>query len=95
MAKQRGRTADTWDLNRIREACASLRNIRATLHSAGAHRAADYVQRALKSAEGAERHARSMLDREIRRAPCLQFMGCLCAGHARGNPSDQPCDTRE
>lgn len=26
---------------------------------------------------------------------CAQSMGCLCAGHARGNPAGDPCDTRE
>ena len=28
-------------------------------------------------------------------SPCAASMGCLCAGHARGNPADAPCDTRE
>lgn len=27
--------------------------------------------------------------------PCLASMGCLCAGHARGNPASAPCDTSE
>jgi hypothetical protein len=27
--------------------------------------------------------------------PCAASMGCLCAGHARGNPADAACDTRE
>lgn len=27
--------------------------------------------------------------------PCAAAMGCLCAGHARGNPADAPCDTTE
>ena len=27
--------------------------------------------------------------------PCARAMGCLCAGHARGNPADEPCDTDE
>ena len=27
--------------------------------------------------------------------PCASAMGCLCAGHARGNPYYEPCDTRE
>jgi len=26
---------------------------------------------------------------------CAQVMGCLCAGHARGNSASLPCDTRE
>lgn len=27
--------------------------------------------------------------------PCAASMGCLCAGHARGNAADAPCDTSE
>lgn len=27
--------------------------------------------------------------------PCLAAMGCLCAGHARGNPASAACDTSE
>lgn len=27
--------------------------------------------------------------------PCAAAMGCLCAGHARGNPAEEPCDTSE
>jgi hypothetical protein len=27
--------------------------------------------------------------------PCAESMGCLCAGHARGNAADAACDTRE
>lgn len=27
--------------------------------------------------------------------PCAASMGCLCAGHARGNAADAPCDTTE
>ena len=26
---------------------------------------------------------------------CVQAMGCYCAGHARGNAADSPCDTSE
>ena len=26
---------------------------------------------------------------------CVQSMRCYCAGHARGNPVDSPCDTSE
>lgn len=33
------------------------------------------------------------LDRGI--PPCASAMGCLCAGHARGIPADEPCDTDE
>lgn len=41
----------------IRQGIQQLREARRNLRAAGAHRAADYVARALKSAEGAERHA--------------------------------------
>ena len=27
--------------------------------------------------------------------PCAASMGCLCAGHARGDDADAACDTRE
>lgn len=27
--------------------------------------------------------------------PCAAAMGCLCAGHARGNSADAACDTTE
>jgi hypothetical protein len=27
--------------------------------------------------------------------PCAEFLGCLCAGHARGLPSTALCDTTE
>lgn len=27
--------------------------------------------------------------------PCAVAMGCLCAGHARGDRADAPCDTSE
>ena len=26
---------------------------------------------------------------------CVKAMRCYCAGHARGNPASEPCDTRE
>lgn len=33
---------------------------------------------------------------ELIRVPaCAASMGCLCAGHARGNDADAACDTRE
>jgi len=34
-------------------------------------------------------------DAPERKPLCLREMGCLCAGHARGNPADAPCDTSE
>lgn len=27
--------------------------------------------------------------------PCVLAMKCYCAGHARGNPASEPCDTSE
>jgi hypothetical protein len=27
--------------------------------------------------------------------PCVLAMKCYCAGHARGNPASEACDTRE
>lgn len=27
--------------------------------------------------------------------PCVLAMRCYCAGHARGNPASEPCDTNE
>jgi hypothetical protein len=47
------------DVNNIRLAIADLKGARDRLRFAGANKAADYVARALKSAEGAERHARN------------------------------------
>jgi hypothetical protein len=38
------------------------------------------------------------LEGPVEREPlplCAQAMGCLCAGHARGNKASEPCDTRE
>ena len=35
--------------------------------------------------------------RRLRQAvpPCAASMGCLCAGHAHGNPATAPCDTSD
>lgn len=52
-------------LERIAAATRLMREARTHLRAAGAKNAADYVQRALKSVEGAERHARNL---EIRHA---------------------------
>jgi hypothetical protein len=46
-------------INRVRDAIAYLKLSRDLLRSAKANRAADYVARSLKSAEGALRHARN------------------------------------
>ena len=38
------------------------------------------------------------LEGPVEREPlplCVQAMGCYCAGHARGNPASEACDTRE
>jgi hypothetical protein len=78
-----------------RDGVIALRRAYAALKAAGATRAAAKVRTALKSAEGALRHADNMSVREIDRSPCMVSMGCLCAGHARGNPANAPCDTRE
>lgn len=51
------------DLTRIRNALDCLREARMELRNAGATRAADYVARAQKSAEGAKRHIEGHLGR--------------------------------
>lgn len=51
------RTTTEEDRGHIERAIAHLRAARADLRDAGCKAAANYVQRALKSAEGAERHA--------------------------------------
>lgn len=33
--------------------------------------------------------------RQSKIPPCAASMGCLCAGHARGNDADAACDTSE
>jgi len=48
----------------IKLAAMLIRAARAHLRAAGADKAADYVQRALKSVEGAERHARGLETRK-------------------------------
>ncbi|MBR0998793.1 hypothetical protein ABIF65_003724 [Bradyrhizobium japonicum] len=53
-------TAPGSRLERVRLAAQLLRTARNHLRIAGANNAADYVQRALKSVQGAERHARGM-----------------------------------
>jgi len=47
----------------IRNAIAGMRKARDELRAAGAGKAADYVARALKSAEGALRHVQGRVDR--------------------------------
>lgn len=52
----------------IRASIADLRRIRTTLRAAGAENAANAVQRALKSVEGAERHAMRLANDAARSA---------------------------
>lgn len=56
MSKQ---LAKLWSESLIREAIEDLRKARNRLRSAGAPKAADYVARAMKSAEGAQRYCRN------------------------------------
>lgn len=55
--KTRRRAATDFDVERIHVAVQSLKMARNDLREAGAHHAAEYVARAIKSAEGAQRHA--------------------------------------
>jgi hypothetical protein len=49
------------------KACVEIRRARDRLRRIGAHKAADYVQRALKSAQGAHRHAERIDIRAVHR----------------------------
>lgn len=49
--------------DRIRDAIVPLKRARTALREACAYRAADYVQRAIKSVEGALRHAQGRAGR--------------------------------
>jgi len=65
--------------------------------------AVDYLRMVASSisvAPGVKAAVRDFLDRidakpRTETPPCAAFMGCLCAGHARGNPACDPCDTSE
>lgn len=83
----------------VREAVWNLEQALRHLKKAGAVRALVRVRAAIASAKGALRHAEHV---EMRRSDdadeipaCAASMGCLCAGHARGNAADAACDTRE
>lgn len=54
----------TKEVMMIHGAICELKNARDNLRAAGANKAADYVARALKSTEGALRHARHMATRK-------------------------------
>lgn len=60
MSKKRGRPIEAADVPYIERALLLLRESRSFLRKAGAHHAADYVQAAIKSTEGARNHARSI-----------------------------------
>lgn len=64
--KLRTTTPRARDIGSIRCALGSLQAARKWLKEAGATRAAAYVSRAIKSAEGAERHAQRTLPFESR-----------------------------
>lgn len=55
--------------NRARDAAKYLRLARACLVDGGCESAADYVRRALKSAEGAERHATRLIGEAAAETP--------------------------
>ena len=64
MIKRRTRPVATYDAQIIRVVVCRLCIARDDLRAAGANRAAAYVARALKSAEGALRHAQGVLARK-------------------------------
>ena len=66
--RRRKRAARALDVRAIEIAIERLREARWELRFAKASRAADYVQRALKSAQGARNHAQAMLTRQERQA---------------------------
>lgn len=57
--RQRNRAVMPQDLARIKQAVDSLTVARGLLREAGSHHAANYVNRALKSAQGAYNNARA------------------------------------
>lgn len=73
MARKRKRTVTTTDVEDIRGALDHLRLAKEHLRSAGAWHAVDYTKRAIKSAEGARRHAEGRLFRQAR--PVLDKAG--------------------
>jgi hypothetical protein len=65
-ARQRGRAVEPMDIHRIETALRQLMNARSYLRDAGSNNAANYVQRAIKSTQGALNNARAHLAREER-----------------------------
>jgi hypothetical protein len=68
-ARQRGRPVEPMDLSRIETALRHLQNARSYLRDAGSHNAAAYVQRALKSVQGAYNNASAKLAQQHRAEP--------------------------
>jgi hypothetical protein len=65
-ARQRGRAVVRQDIERIKTALDNLLQARSSLRDAGSNNAANYVQRAIKSTQGALNNARAHLAREER-----------------------------
>ena len=63
-ARQRRRPVSGSDVRKIVSAIDYLKIARDMLRDAGAHHAATYVARAIKSADGAARHAEGVLARQ-------------------------------
>jgi hypothetical protein len=64
--KQRGRPVTVRDVHFIEVALDALDNARSCLRDAGSNNAANYVQRAMKSTQGALNNARAHLARQER-----------------------------
>lgn len=76
------------DLRLICGTINDLRSVRDRLNSAGAVKSADYVRRALKSAEGAKRHVERRLHATPLLDTCPSNAGCYpCTRH----DDDDPC----
>lgn len=67
-AKQRGRAVEHLDIARLMEGCDHLRRAVSKFRAAKAGNAANYVARALKSAQGALSNAQRMLAKQERAA---------------------------
>lgn len=64
--KKRGRPVTPGDVQRIETALRHLQSARSYLRDAGANKAAEYVQRAIKSTQGACNNAQAHLPRQER-----------------------------
>lgn len=63
-AKQRGRAVEPADIHRINGALWRLKIVRDLLRDAGSHNSANYVQRCIKSTQGALNNAEAHLRRQ-------------------------------